>query len=71
VAITNPCALLTRLLREKEWLEFKLDNADPVALGEYASALASSAMLADRDKAYLVFGIEDGTQEGWNAGEAT
>jgi predicted HTH transcriptional regulator len=65
VAVTDPCALLTRLLREheKEWLEFKLNRADPVELGEYVSALANSAMLADRDKAYLVFGIEDATRK--------
>ena len=38
-------------------------RAEPSDIGEYVSALANSAMLADRDKAYLVFGIEDGTQK--------
>jgi predicted HTH transcriptional regulator len=65
VTVANPCALLDRLLHEHEteWLEFKLNRAEPVELGEYVSALANSAMLADRDKAYLVFGIEDGTRK--------
>jgi ATP-dependent DNA helicase RecG len=62
---SNPCALLERLVREpeKEWIEFKVNNAEPTELGQYVSALANSSMLADRDKAYLVFGIENGTRK--------
>jgi ATP-dependent DNA helicase RecG len=61
----NPCALSERLVREpeREWLEFKANKADPTEMGEYVSALANSAMLEDRDKAYLVFGIEDATRK--------
>jgi ATP-dependent DNA helicase RecG len=65
VAIRNPCALLDRLLTEpgeRDWLEFKVSNADPQQIGEYVSALANSAMLADREKGYLVFGIENETR---------
>lgn len=58
---TNPPMLLERLLKEEnesEWLEFKRGNADPQEIGEYVSALANAAMLADRDRAFLVFGID-------------
>ncbi len=57
-------ALLDRLRaepRETEWLEFKAKRHEPQALGEYLSALANSASLLGKPRAYLVFGIEDGT----------
>ncbi len=57
-------ALLDRLRaepRETEWLEFKANRYEPQALGEYLSALANSASLLGKPRAYLVFGIEDGT----------
>lgn len=63
--IHDPCALLHRLLEEpteSAWLEFKVNNKDPREIGEYVSALANSAMLAGRDRAFLVFGIEDRTR---------
>jgi ATP-dependent DNA helicase RecG len=64
--IQDPCALLDRLTRETaecDWLEFKLNNADPQEIGEYISALANSAMLAERDRSFLVFGVEDRTRQ--------
>jgi ATP-dependent DNA helicase RecG len=63
--IQNPCALLERLLAEpaeSSWLEFKSNNEDPQLIGEYISALANAAMLAGRDRAYLVFGVNDKTR---------
>ena len=57
-------ALLDRLRAEPhegEWLEFKANRFEPHALGEYLSALANSACLLGKPRAYLVFGIEDGT----------
>jgi ATP-dependent DNA helicase RecG len=57
-------ALLDRLRaepRETEWLEFKRDRYESQVLGEYISALANSACLLGKPRAYLVFGIEDGT----------
>jgi ATP-dependent DNA helicase RecG len=57
-------ALLDRLRaepREAEWLEFKANRHEPQVLGEYLSALANSACLLGKPRAYLVFGIEDGT----------
>jgi hypothetical protein len=50
VAISNPCALLDRLIQEpheNEWLEFKVNNADPHELGEYVSALAKGSLGRD------------------------
>lgn len=57
-------ALLDRLRaepHESEWLEFKANRFEPQALGEYISALANSACLLGKPRAYLVFGIEDGS----------
>lgn len=57
-------ALLDRLRtepRETEWLEFKANRHDPQVLGEYLSALANAACLLGKPRAYLVFGVEDGT----------
>jgi len=58
------CRLLEQLLAlpgESEWLEFKHNNSDPHAIGEYISALSNSAVVHDRDPAFMVWGIEDGT----------
>ncbi|WP_300338612.1 RNA-binding domain-containing protein [Accumulibacter sp.] len=57
-------ALLDRLRaepRETEWLEFKANRLEPQVLGEYVSALANSACLLGKPRAYLVFGIQDGS----------
>lgn len=56
-------ALLDRLRaepHETEWLEFKANRFEPQALGEYLSALANSACILGKPRAYLVFGIQDG-----------
>jgi ATP-dependent DNA helicase RecG len=57
-------ALLDRLRaepHETEWLEFKATRHEAQAIDEYLSALANSACLLGRPRAYLVFGIQDGT----------
>ena len=57
-------ALLERLRaepREAEWLEFKANHFEPQVVGEYVSALANSACLLGKPRAYLVFGVEDGS----------
>ena len=57
-------ALLDRLraeLEETEWLEFKANRYQPDEIGEYLSALANSACLHGKPRAYLVFGVEDQT----------
>lgn len=62
--IQNPIELLRTLCsepRETEWLEFKLNRFDPHECGKYISALANSAMLRDRNSAYMVYGVENGS----------
>jgi ATP-dependent DNA helicase RecG len=66
MTIHDPCALLQRLLQEaseNSWLEFKLNNKDPQEIGSYVSALANGAMLAGRDRGFLVFGVKDKSKE--------
>ncbi|XVU27332.1 AlbA family DNA-binding domain-containing protein [Actinoplanes sp. CA-054009] len=53
---------LLRLPAETEWLEDKVGNADPSEIGSYISALANGAALAEHDRGYLLWGIEDGTR---------
>jgi len=54
---------LCKLPRETEWLEFKRDNADPLLIGQYISALANSAALLGKQSAYVVWGVEDDGHE--------
>lgn len=51
---------LCRLPQETEWVEFKVNDAEPQEIGEYLSALANSAALAGKAFAYLVWGVSDG-----------
>ena len=46
---------------ETEWLEFKCSNFEPDTIGRDISALANSAVLQDRDKAYMLWGVDDKT----------
>jgi predicted HTH transcriptional regulator len=60
------CALLDRLVAEpdeSEWLEFKENKWDTQKIGEYVSALSNSAMLHDKPRAFIVWGVEDGTHK--------
>lgn len=41
--LTQLLLRLASLPYETEWVEFKRDNADPVEIGEYLSALSNSA----------------------------
>lgn len=50
---------LCALPRETEWVEFKVNDAEPQAIGEYLSALANAAALAGKAFAYLVWGVRD------------
>lgn len=50
---------LYALPRETEWVEFKVNDAEPQAIGEYISALANSAALVGKAFAYLVWGVRD------------
>ena len=64
MSVSQYVALVDRLRRqssETEWLEFKRLRCAPDQLGQYLSALANSACLAEQPKGYLVLGIEDET----------
>ena len=52
-------AELTLLPTETEWVEFKKNNVEPDMIGEYISAISNSATLSERDKGYIVWGIDD------------
>jgi predicted HTH transcriptional regulator len=51
---------LCKLPQETEWVEFKVNDAEPQQIGEYLSALSNAAALAGKAFAYLVWGISDG-----------
>lgn len=66
MATHDPCALLESLLaqaKEEAWLEFKKNNDNPEEIGQYISALANAAMLAEKDRAFIVFGVDDKSHE--------
>ena len=53
---------LRTLPRETEWVEFKVNNSNPIEIGEYISALANAAALLDKPRAYVLWGVEDGAR---------
>ena len=54
---------LCKLPRETEWVEFKVSNTDPQAIGEYLSALANAAALNGKPFGYLIWGVQDATHD--------
>lgn len=48
---------------ETQWLEFKRNNCEPHMIGEDISALANSAVIADRNHAYMIWGVDNDTHE--------
>ena len=54
---------LCALPAESEWVEFKRSNSNPETIGENISALANSAVLNDRESAYIAWGISDVTHD--------
>ena len=48
---------------ETSWLEFKLSNDEHHMIGQDICALANAAALVGRDRAYLIWGVEDKTHE--------
>jgi len=54
---------LCALPNETEWVEFKTNNCHPDEIGKYVSALSNSAVLADQQFGYLVWGVENVTHE--------
>ncbi len=58
-ALVKLVGRLRALPTETEWVEFKRNRYESQLLGEYISALANSACLANQPRGYLVFGIDD------------
>jgi ATP-dependent DNA helicase RecG len=54
---------LVSLSKEKEWVEFKVNDAYPDDIGEYISALSNSARLKSEPCGYLVWGVCDQTHD--------
>ena len=52
---------LCRFPQESEWVEFKVDNSDPQAIGEYISALSNTAALRGKPTGYVVWSVENET----------
>lgn len=48
---------------ERQWLEFKHNNDDPSMIGQNICALANGAALCEKDRAYMLWGIDDSTHE--------
>jgi len=57
--LTSLVRELCNLSWETEWVEFKVNDAEPWAIGEYISALANSAALVGKAFAYLMWGVRD------------
>ena len=63
---THLTALIGELRRQPQetpWLEFKENQADPQAIGEYLSALSNAAALHGRPCGYVIWGVRDGTHD--------
>lgn len=54
---------LCKYKNETPWLEFKHNNWSPETIGQNISALANSAAIEERSKAYIVWGVDDKTHE--------
>lgn len=48
---------------EEEWYEFKENWFEPYEIGAYISSMSNAATLCDKEYAYLVWGIKNGTHE--------
>lgn len=54
---------MTKLDREKEWLEFKENWFEQYELGQYISAMSNSAAIIGRREAYFIWGVHNDTHE--------
>jgi len=59
--LVNLLSTLCAEPQEAEWIEFKHNNEAPDMIGPRLSALANAAALLGRERAYFVWGIEDGS----------
>jgi predicted HTH transcriptional regulator len=56
-------AELRKLPAEVGWVEFKENNSNPEAIGQYLSGLSNAAALHNKPEAYVVWGVKDGTHD--------
>ena len=54
---------LRKLPNELQWVEFKHNNYKPEMIGKDISALANSATLCEKQRAYMIWGVNDTTHE--------
>ena len=54
---------LCKLPQETEWVEFKVNNDEPQAIGEYISGLSNGAALHGKTQAYILWGVDDQTHD--------
>lgn len=54
---------LCKLPNETEWLEFKVNNFEKDMIGEDISALSNSATICEKEKAYMIWGVDDKTHK--------
>lgn len=62
----NLIALVNELRKvkiENNWLEFKHNNYDPEMIGKDISALANGAAYAEKNCAYMIWGVDDKTHD--------
>ncbi|MDR2063520.1 MAG: putative DNA binding domain-containing protein [Candidatus Nomurabacteria bacterium] len=57
--LQNIARELITLPVETEWVEFKRSNSNKEKLGENISAIANSATLHDKEKGYILFGVNN------------
>ena len=54
---------MRKLPNELQWVEFKHNNYKPEMIGKDISALANSATLCEKQRAYMIWGVDDTTHE--------
>jgi predicted HTH transcriptional regulator len=66
MSINNHCEFLRLHVENKaesEFIEYKHDNNDPDMIGQTVSALANSAFIAGKSRAFFIFGVDDQTRQ--------
>lgn len=66
MTVSDPCALLKTLVAtptEESWLEFKENHWEDEKIGQYVAALSNAAILAGKERGFLVFGVENKTHK--------
>ena len=61
--IKNIIREMIALPNETEWVEFKVNKDDLIMFGFFFSARGNVASILKREKAYLIWGVDDKTHE--------